>query len=101
MEQQRNDQTEAQNKLAVMPVGRLLLSLAMPAIAAQIVNLLYNMVDRIYIGHIKGIGGIFKRGIEYTHAVSGDVFENAVYPQPAYIFGKCHAYHVPEQFRQQ
>ena len=34
------------------PVGRLLVRLALPTITAQIVNLLYNIVDRIYIGRI-------------------------------------------------
>ena len=63
MEQQKYNQTETQNKLAVMPVGKLLFSLAMPAIAAQIVNLLYNMVDRIYIGHIPGAGPLALTGL--------------------------------------
>ena len=31
------------------PIGRLLFNLALPAITAQIINLLYNMVDRMYI----------------------------------------------------
>jgi len=35
------------------PVGRLLFRLAAPAIAAQVINLLYNLVDRMYIGHIQ------------------------------------------------
>ena len=34
-------------------VGKLLLNLALPAILAQLVNMLYNIVDRIYIGHMK------------------------------------------------
>ena len=34
------------------PVGRLLFSLALPTITSQIVNMLYNLVDRIYIGHM-------------------------------------------------
>lgn len=55
-----------QNKLAVMPVGKLLFSLAMPAIAAQIVNLLYNMVDRIYIGHIENVGSLALTGLGVT-----------------------------------
>ena len=54
---------ETKNKLAQMPVGRLLISLAAPAIAAQLVNLLYNMVDRIYIGHIPGIGAAALTGV--------------------------------------
>lgn len=37
-------------------VPRLLARLALPAIVAQIINLLYNIVDRIYIGHIPEIG---------------------------------------------
>ena len=37
-------------------IGPLLRKLAVPAILAQIVNLLYNLVDRMYIGHIKDIG---------------------------------------------
>ena len=43
--------TQQQNELGTAPVGRLLLRLALPNIAAQIVNMLYNIVDRIYIGH--------------------------------------------------
>ncbi len=62
----QTEQTEEPNKLAVMPVGKLLLSLALPAIAAQIVNLLYNMVDRIYIGHIPEVGSLALTGLGIT-----------------------------------
>ena len=41
------------DELGREPVGKLLLKLAAPAIAAQIINLLYNLVDRMYIGHIQ------------------------------------------------
>ena len=44
-------------------VGRLLLKLALPAIVAQMVNLLYNMVDRIYIGHIPETGDVALTGL--------------------------------------
>ena len=37
-------------------VNRLLFKLAIPAVVAQLINLLYNIVDRIYIGHIPEIG---------------------------------------------
>lgn len=57
---------ETKNKLAQMPVGRLLISLDAPAIAAQLVNLLYNMVDRIYIGHIPGVGSLALTGLGVT-----------------------------------
>ena len=44
-------------------VGKLLFKLAVPAILAQLVNMLYNIVDRIYIGHIKDTGAIALTGI--------------------------------------
>lgn len=37
------------------PVGRLLFSLALPTITSQIVNMLYNLVDRVYIGHMQPV----------------------------------------------
>lgn len=37
-------------------IGKLLLRLSVPCITAQVVNMLYNVVDRIYIGHITGVG---------------------------------------------
>ncbi|MBR2503956.1 MAG: MATE family efflux transporter, partial [Oscillospiraceae bacterium] len=49
--------------LASAPVGKLLAKLAAPAIAAQIVNLLYNMVDRMYIGRIEGVGKLALTGV--------------------------------------
>lgn len=45
-----------EQKLLNGSIGKLLISLSLPAIAAQIVNLLYNIVDRMYIGRIEGIG---------------------------------------------
>lgn len=45
------------------PVKRLLVTLAAPAIASQVVNALYNMVDRMYIGHIPGDGAAALTGV--------------------------------------
>lgn len=45
------------------PLGKLLLKLALPSILAQLVNMLYNIVDRMYIGHIKDTGAIALTGI--------------------------------------
>ena len=45
------------------PVKSLLLQLMIPAVVAQVVNLLYNIVDRIYIGHIEGIGAAALTGV--------------------------------------
>ena len=44
-------------------VGKLLFQLALPAITAQIINVLYNMVDRMYIGHIPEIGADALTGV--------------------------------------
>jgi len=66
MKEKKENKGADQNKLAVMPVGKLLVSLAAPAIAAQLVNLLYNMVDRIYIGHIPGVGSLALTGLGVT-----------------------------------
>lgn len=44
-------------------VKPLLLQLMIPAVVAQVVNLLYNIVDRIYIGHIEGIGAAALTGV--------------------------------------
>ena len=45
------------------PVGRLLFTLAAPAITSQVVNALYNVVDRMYIGHIPGEGAAALTGL--------------------------------------
>lgn len=47
---------ENKDFLKTEPVGKLLLKLALPTVTAQIINMLYNIVDRIYIGHIPDIG---------------------------------------------
>ena len=41
-----------ENDLGRDPIGKLLLRLAVPTVTAQLVNALYNIVDRIYIGHV-------------------------------------------------
>lgn len=50
-------------------VGRLLFQLALPAITAQIINVLYNMVDRMYIGHIPKTGAQALTGVGVTMPV--------------------------------
>lgn len=49
--------------LGTAPIGKLMLKLALPTVVAQIVNLLYNIVDRIYIGHIEGVGADALTGV--------------------------------------
>lgn len=50
-------------QLGTAPVGKLLLKLAAPAVLAQLVNLLYNIVDRIYIGHMPQVGALALTGV--------------------------------------
>lgn len=49
--------------LGTAPIPKLILKMAPPTIIAQLVNLLYNIVDRIYIGHIEGIGATALTGV--------------------------------------
>lgn len=51
------------NDLGRDSVGKLMVRLAIPSIVAQLVNALYNIVDRIYIGHIVGVGDIALTGL--------------------------------------
>lgn len=45
------------------PIGKLLWKMSVPAIAAQIINLLYNLVDRVYIGHMPENGALALTGV--------------------------------------
>ena len=58
-----NSQPQDASRLANAPLGRLMLQLAVPTVLAQIVNLLYNMVDRIYVGRIPETGSIALAGL--------------------------------------
>ncbi len=49
--------------LARDPIGKLIVRLALPSVVAQTINMLYNMVDRIYIGSIEGIGAYALTGM--------------------------------------
>ena len=52
-----------EERLGNAPLGKLMASMAVPAVAAQLINLLYNIVDRIYIGHIAGYGDLALTGV--------------------------------------
>lgn len=66
MSEQQNNQTAA---LGTAPVGPLLFRLALPTITAQVVNLLYSIVDRIYIGRIPLEGKLALTGMGVTFPV--------------------------------
>ena len=60
---------QTDHKLGTERVGSLLFRLALPAIAAQIINVLYNIVDRMYIGHIPETGAAALTGLGVTMPV--------------------------------
>ncbi|MBQ7036278.1 MAG: MATE family efflux transporter [Clostridia bacterium] len=49
--------------LMTEPIGKLLLRLSIPTVVAQLINMLYNIVDRIYIGHMPGDGSLALTGV--------------------------------------
>lgn len=49
--------------LGTEPIGKLLFKLAVPTVVAQLINMLYNIVDRIYIGHIADVGSLALTGV--------------------------------------
>ena len=49
--------------LGTEPIGKLLVKLAVPTVVAQMINMLYNIVDRIYIGHMPGDGSLALTGV--------------------------------------
>lgn len=55
--------SEEKDFLGTEPIGKLLAKLAVPTVTAQIINMLYNIVDRIYIGHIPKEGAMALTGV--------------------------------------
>lgn len=58
-----------EERLGTDPMLRLIFRMALPAVAAQFVNLLYAIVDRVYIGHIPGIGTDALAGVGVTMSI--------------------------------
>ena len=56
----------SQNRLGEMKIGKLILEFSIPAIIGMVVNTLYNIIDRIFIGHIEGIGNLAMAGVGVT-----------------------------------
>ncbi|MGN0649116.1 MAG: MATE family efflux transporter [Oscillospiraceae bacterium] len=55
-----------EKELAEAPIGKLFVRLALPAVTAQMINVLYNLVDRMYIGHIPQVGSTALTGLGIT-----------------------------------
>ncbi len=54
---------DTKEMLGSAPIGKLLFKLAVPTVIAQLINMLYNIVDRIYIGHMPGNGNLALTGV--------------------------------------
>ena len=55
--------TNKKEMLGTAPIGKLLFRLALPTVVAQLINMLYNIVDRIYIGHMPKVGDLALTGV--------------------------------------
>ena len=55
--------TDNKEMLGNAPIGKLLFKLALPTVVAQLINMLYNIVDRIYIGHMPEVGDLALTGV--------------------------------------
>lgn len=51
-------------------IWKIMLQMAFPSIIAQIINILYSIVDRIYIGHIQGVGAAALTGVGVTFSIT-------------------------------
>lgn len=56
-------------KMGEAPIVRLMLTLSLPSVIAQVINILYNIVDRIFIGHIEGVGATALTGVGLTFPI--------------------------------
>lgn len=59
-----------EERMATESIGRLMVSMTVPAILAQIINVLYSVIDRIYIGHMEGVGANALTGVGVTFCIT-------------------------------
>ena len=61
--------SSADTRMGTDPIPSLMVRLAVPSVVAQLINALYNIVDRIYIGHIPEIGSTALTGVGLTFPI--------------------------------
>lgn len=59
-----------EERMATQSIGKLMISMTFPSILAQIINILYNIIDRIYIGHMEGVGANALTGVGVTFCIT-------------------------------
>lgn len=62
-------QQDKELRMATEGIGKLMFSMAVPSVIAQVINILYSIVDRIYIGHIEGVGMAALTGVGVTFPI--------------------------------
>lgn len=62
-------QQDKEQRMATEGIGKLMLTMAVPSVVAQIINILYSIVDRIYIGHIEGVNMKALTGVGVTFPI--------------------------------
>lgn len=62
-------QNEKEQRMATEGIGKLMFRMAIPSVIAQVINILYNIVDRVYIGHIEGVGMEALTGVGVTFPI--------------------------------
>ena len=58
-----------EERMGTDSIAKLMVSMAIPSVIAQVINILYNIVDRIYIGHIEGVGAAALTGVGLTFPI--------------------------------
>ena len=59
-----------EERMATQPIGKLMVSMTFPSILAQIINILYSIIDRVYIGHMEGVGANALTGVGVTFCIT-------------------------------
>lgn len=92
--------TSREERMASEPIIRLMAGMALPAILAQVINILYSIIDRIYIGHMKGVGANALTGVGVTFCITVFIsafsafISNGAAPLAAIWLGKGDRGHV-------
>lgn len=66
---EKADASHGEERLGTEPIPKLIIRLAVPAVIAQLINALYNIVDRMYIGHIPEVGDLALTGVGLTFPI--------------------------------
>lgn len=65
-----NKSMSREERMATESIGKLMASMTLPSILAQIINILYSIIDRVYIGHMEGVGADALTGVGVTFCIT-------------------------------